>query len=180
VLNSEWLGVPQARKRVIFVGVREDLNIDPVFPKPLPYNYTMKDALPWIAKVERLGGYEIVTNCYGERESRLLEIENKPFPTVMASQMVQIAETAPNKWAHAKDKYQRLVGEYVPDPVHNPFKRRYPTTAEMKQVCSYPDDFVLTGKDHQQWERLGRSVPPMMMCHIATAIKDNILCRIPK
>jgi len=177
LLNSEWLGVPQARRRIIFVGVREDLKMDPVFPKPLPYNYTMKDALPWIGKVERLGGYEIVTNCYGERESRLLEIENKPFPTVMASQMVQIAETHPDKWKHAIDKYERLVGPYKPDPIHNDFKRRYPTIAEMRQVCSFPDDFILTGKDHQQWERMGRSVPPMMMCHIASAIRDKILCQ---
>ncbi|HYK62644.1 MAG TPA: DNA cytosine methyltransferase [Bryobacteraceae bacterium] len=34
-LDAQWLGVPQARVRLIFVGVREDLDARPAFPKPL-------------------------------------------------------------------------------------------------------------------------------------------------
>lgn len=48
VLDASWLGVPQARQRLIFIGVREDLGMDPVHPGPLPYQYTVRDALPWI------------------------------------------------------------------------------------------------------------------------------------
>ncbi len=33
VLDAQWLGVPQQRQRTIFVGVREDLGLDPVHPK---------------------------------------------------------------------------------------------------------------------------------------------------
>ena len=33
------------RKRTIFIGVRNDLGIEPVHPKPLPYSYTIGDAL---------------------------------------------------------------------------------------------------------------------------------------
>ena len=50
VLDAQWLGVPQARQRTIFIGVREDLGKPPVFPKPLPYRYTLRDALPWIVR----------------------------------------------------------------------------------------------------------------------------------
>jgi DNA (cytosine-5)-methyltransferase 1 len=42
VLNAQWLGVPQARQRTIFIGVREDLGKEPVFPKPLPYRYSLR------------------------------------------------------------------------------------------------------------------------------------------
>lgn len=52
LLDAQWLGVPQARQRLIFVGVRDDLVRDgyrPVFPRPLPYNYTIRDALPNLA-----------------------------------------------------------------------------------------------------------------------------------
>jgi DNA (cytosine-5)-methyltransferase 1 len=48
MLDASWLGVPQHRKRMIFMGVREDLSAGPVFPVPLPYQYTVRDALPWI------------------------------------------------------------------------------------------------------------------------------------
>lgn len=45
LLNAAWLGVPQGRQRLIFVGVREDQPFDPVHPKPLPYQYTVREAL---------------------------------------------------------------------------------------------------------------------------------------
>ena len=57
VLDAQWLGVPQARKRVIFMGVREDLGLDPVFPKPLPYYYSVRDALPWVKSQMRDHGF---------------------------------------------------------------------------------------------------------------------------
>jgi len=51
VLDAQWLGVPQTRQRVIFIGIRKDLNGNPVFPKPFPYRYSVRDALPEIGKV---------------------------------------------------------------------------------------------------------------------------------
>lgn len=51
VLDAQWLGVPQARQRLIFVGVRDDLGLEPVHPKPLPYNYTIRDVLPRIGRI---------------------------------------------------------------------------------------------------------------------------------
>ena len=33
VLDASWLGAPQARERVVIVGVREDLGADPPFPR---------------------------------------------------------------------------------------------------------------------------------------------------
>lgn len=57
LLDASWLGVPQARQRIIFVGVRDDLGAAPVFPRPLPYYYTVRDALPWITAQARGGTF---------------------------------------------------------------------------------------------------------------------------
>jgi DNA (cytosine-5)-methyltransferase 1 len=57
LLDASWLGVPQARQRLIFVGVREDLGVDPVHPVPLPYQYSVQDVLPWIAAQGDNGGF---------------------------------------------------------------------------------------------------------------------------
>lgn len=48
VLDAKWLGIPQSRGRVFFVGFRRDLGIDPAraFPSPVPYQYTLRDVLP--------------------------------------------------------------------------------------------------------------------------------------
>lgn len=43
---------------------------------------------------------------------------------------------------------------------------------------SVPDDFILTGEDHKQVERLGRMVPPVMMKNISGTIAREILCKI--
>ena len=53
--------------------------------------------------------------------------------------------------------------------------QRKMTIAEVKRLCSFPDDFVLCGSYAQQWERLGNSVPPLMMRAIAEVVRDEVL-----
>jgi DNA (cytosine-5)-methyltransferase 1 len=59
--------------------------------------------------------------------------------------------------------------------VTHPTERRKFAIAELKRLCGFPDDFILTGSYAQQWERLGRAVPPVMMSHVAATIRDRIL-----
>lgn len=60
VLDSQWLGVPQARRRMIIVGMRTDQDVDPstTYPRPLPYRYSIRDALPWVSAVTTRRGIE--------------------------------------------------------------------------------------------------------------------------
>ena len=53
-------------------------------------------------------------------------------------------------------------------------KRKF-TIAELKRICAFPDDFVLTGTYAQQWERLGNAVPPLMMRAVAEVVRDALL-----
>ena len=80
LLNAKWLGVAQARKRVIIMGVRNDLDAVPVYPKPLQYSYSIKDACPWIT------GGGLMKGSYGAI-SRTFATWSSSFPsrTVMAS-----------------------------------------------------------------------------------------------
>ncbi|MGW2213258.1 DNA cytosine methyltransferase [Streptomyces sp. NPDC001781] len=75
VLDASWLGVPQARQRLILVGVRDDLGMDPAHPAPLPYQYTVRDALPWILAQGDNGGF-------GEGAMRAAD---QPSPTIGAT-----------------------------------------------------------------------------------------------
>ena len=60
--------------------------------------------------------------------------------------------------------------------VHPVEKRKF-TIAEVKRICAFPDDFILCGSYAQQWERMGNSVPPVMMRAIAETIRDEILIK---
>jgi site-specific DNA-cytosine methylase len=55
--------------------------------------------------------------------------------------------------------------------VTHPYERRKFSIAELRRICGFPDDFILTGTYSQQWERLGRAVPPPMMRAIAEALE---------
>lgn len=201
VLDAQWLGVPQMRQRTIFVGVREDLGLDPVHPKPLPYQYSVRDALPWIVKaVHDTGGSS------PNRWAANVPIEDRPSPAItngiggMNSCHFKVeAETDISRYDLLPPSRQKAgafnLSEVQPDrpcgtvttaspgndlavPIAGRTEKRKFTIAELKRICAFPDDFILCGKYAQQWERLGNSVPPAMMKHIAETIRDQILRKV--
>lgn len=73
LLDASRLGVPQRRVRLIFVGVRDDLGLEPRFPRPLPYTYSLRDALPYVTRVR-------VTR----KDQCVYVPASAPSPTIMA------------------------------------------------------------------------------------------------
>jgi site-specific DNA-cytosine methylase len=61
----------------------------------------------------------------------------------------------------------------IAGPTHFVEPRKF-TLGELRRICSFPDDFQLTGTYEQRWERLGRAVPPVMMKHIATSVATTL------
>ena len=245
LLDAQWLGVPQARQRLIFVGVRDDLQIDPVHPTPLPYRYSIRDALPWITRVDHDTSGLWSTGNVTDRPSPTITVGvnsvnsnhfkvvgaggNGPFGTAKWQTLDEPARTigaqpvTGNGRAGAGDlllqavepeadisrfaigeqwdkigpggqseKYFQLVRPDADGPsptitaaggtsslasVTHPTQKRKFSIAELRRICGFPDDFVLTGSYAQQWERLGRAVPPVMMSYIAATVRDQILAR---
>lgn len=292
VLNAANFGVPQSRNRCIFVGVRKDILLPPAYPKALGYQYTVRDAIPWITRVYN-GKTSTVdaaespactilasdgsrpTSSFdqglGYVDARVIhdtggqfgqgDITDKPCVTIMAGHSANVhlqvvknvsqeladnpklrrpasgtggygkgsihvepdepspaimagglggsgpaqydveAETAIARFAigpewdklqpgEQSEKYFSLVKPHLERPcptitalggqggiagvVHPTEKRKF-TIAELRRICGFPDDFVLTGTYQKQWERLGRAVPPVMMSHVAGAVRDQIL-----
>lgn len=172
VLDAQWLGVPQRRQRVIFVGVRNDLGLDPAFPCPLPYRYSVRDALPWLdgggprnhflvekeTDISRFAiGAEYDRLNPGQQSDRYFNLfrasASEPSPTVLSSSGFYESAAA----------------------VMHPTEKRRFSIAELKRICGAPDDVVLTGSFANQWERLGNSVPPVMAMWMATALRDRVL-----
>lgn len=172
VLDAQWLGVPQGRQRTIFVGTRNDLRIDPVHPKPLPYRFTIRNAI-FDAPLKN----RIEPESSMERHATGREWDRMGGPGTQS------------------DKYFQLVRPSLDEPcptvtaaggnaglasVCHPLEKRKFSIAELKRLCGFPDDFSLTGTYAQQWERCGRAVPPVMMSHIAGAVRDEILRKLGK
>lgn len=287
VLDAQWLGVPQQRQRVIFLGVRNDLGVEPSFPAPWPYRYSVRDAIPWIcAATHDTGGFtsakeitdrpcptvtagpndardgsgphyhfkvEIAGNKnapHGRKNKRYgvedpaptvmsrrvnLDVEQQdmrpgvllqgeqvdwknegkpidveaPSPTIAAGvasrreprqftvqvgandgfgketwqgpdQPAKTIGTTPNAGNGRVGAGELMITEtgeameFGPKAEH-PVERRKFSIAELKRICAFPDDVKLIGTYAQQWERLGNSVPPLMMRAVAEVVRDRVL-----
>lgn len=263
LLDAQWLGVPQSRQRIIFIGVRNDLQLDPVFPAPLPYRYGIADALPELVGAQLARDFNRSADACGPLSP------DKPHPTITATEnpfrvrpqvirdsggahaagAVNLNGPAPTIPADRPATFQvrqsleldtggtRLHGPiqpelpvptittqganhfkvrarfvarqgfaagsiyqpdepspivtaggiagshrhavYVEDPA-NQFQARQLTIPEVMRLCSFPDDYQLKGSFNQQWERMGNSVPPVMMQQIAATLRDQVFARISR
>ena len=218
LLDARWLGVPQVRQRIIFVGVREDVvdrrgrPVEPAHPLPLPYQYTVRDAIPWVRKIPETTMFaskdemrsadapQATMLATSSANRRYVEAE-ETFPGPLPLPDEDLAALSISKYAigaewdkidpgQSSDKYFNLTKPHGDQPaptctalsgvmsaagIVHPVHRRKLSIGELKRLCSFPDDFVLTGSYEQQWERCGRAVPPVMMKHIAEAVRDEIL-----
>lgn len=169
LLDAQWLGVPQMRQRLIFIGVRSDLGIEPSFPKPLAYQYSVRDALGNDLRVIPIeADTDITRYAIGEAWDEFKYGDSPRYRN--------LKKPHPDKPCNAITAPAGMISAAT--TVHPIEKRRF-SIAELKRICAFPDDFKLIGTYAQQWERLGRAVPPVMMSHIAATIRDEILCKIP-
>lgn len=158
LLNSAWLGVPQSRERIIFMGVRKDvahalgLRGSAAVPtvQACPSMAFLADALPHIVR-------------YKSTEKDLIKYKpaiNGPMPTITAADAIAY-ETA--RFSSAG---------FVED---NQGRRRKLTIDELKVVSGLPHDYVLKGTFEQQWERMGRICVPAMTQAASRAFIEHIL-----
>ncbi len=207
LLDAQWLGVPQHRQRIIFVGVCDDLDAEPRHPEPLPYRYTVAEACPWIVRQAWSKGQ--FSKDKGERVGKMRDTRKNPSPTIGAGpssgdglfppsrvEAVSIEgyeigkEAAKLGPGEQSRRYFNLVRAPLDAPcptitqvggvasiasVVHPTEMRKLSIEELKRICAFPDDFLLTGSYAQQWERLGRAVPPIMMRAVARVVRDVLL-----
>jgi DNA (cytosine-5)-methyltransferase 1 len=171
-LEAQWLGVPQTRGRLIFVGVREDIGSTPVFPKPGAWQYSIRDACPWVASPKVAPRIEPEASMSGYavgREWRRLSVGES------SERYFSLVRSDPDKPCGT---ITQSGGNGHSASVAHPYECRKFSIAELRRLCGFPDDFRLPGTYAQQYERLGRAVPPPMMRAIAESIREGILCKL--
>ena len=181
VLDSSHYGVPQTRKRVIFIAVREDvteavgltfMNIAGIFPDKFSEAITCGDAFSDLK--------------YDEEEIKMLtEKFSKGSDFETASKMPKDPDKVLTGCDyHPKGHHfnMKRISRHKPAPtitasggcIHWSEMRKL-ALCESQRAMSLPDDFKLTGKWEQRSERMGRMVPPLMMKAIADSVYENVL-----
>lgn len=167
-IDSSLLGVPQKRERIFFIGFREDLNILPDFPRPLGGKIvSVREALTG------KGPRKLAVKQRGEVDD---EEFNQSIPPSMVKMLAQLksgmsgSDITGGGWFSLRRLFwdkpcytvQASHGAAAASSVIHPDENRRLTIPELRRMCAFPDDFILTGDYKERFERLGRSVPPFV------------------
>ncbi|MVM36069.1 DNA (cytosine-5-)-methyltransferase [Spirosoma sp. HMF4905] len=172
LMNAANYGVPQARERVIFQGVRSDLNLEPVYPGSVGKIVTAAQALKGVIidTTEDVSLSEIYRTYY-----------SRTFPGEgMDKGSMRVGDGY--KWfsckrLHAHKPAFTLTAHVGSDLTHWSEPRNL-YIGELKRLQSFPDNYILTGSRSRQAEGIGRSVPPKMMEAIGRSIATQILDKV--
>jgi DNA (cytosine-5)-methyltransferase 1 len=170
LMNAMYYNVPQSRERLIFIGIRKDIKIDVCFPEAQNRIITVKEALRDVKNTEIKYLTGQIKNLYKNinvgkgLEEYWEKINGK-------RSYFNIKKLHPNKPSNTITKMFKTGCAGI---LHWE-QERFITIEEAKRICSFPDDYVLTGKFEDKWARLGNAVMPNMMKAIAENIKINIL-----
>jgi len=165
LLNAMYYNVPQNRQRLFFIGIRKDLNKEPIFPKPNYNVITVKEALKNV-KFEEVPELTKSVKLYVNKMKQgqsLSDVNGKGYQTIR----IYYHKPCPTL---AKLKAAIGFGMLI-----HPTENRVLSIAEMKRLSSFPDDFIFSGKWIDAKQRIGNAVMPNQMKAIAEILKKEIL-----
>lgn len=173
LIDAKWLGVPQSRSRIVFVGVRNDLETEPKFPTPMERVVSLDQACPWLVHAD-IETPTIEPEAWLPESSTPFREWHDPSGKLRRGSFYsrRLSLRKPSCCILASDGTSGLRSAAL-----LPHEPRRLSIAELRRVCSFPDDYVLLGSYQQQWARLGNSVPPLMTKAIAETIRRDVLCR---
>jgi len=164
LLNAKYYEVPQSRERIFFIGFRKDLkNIPTAIHIPTHKEITFRQAVRGLKNSPeelKIAGLHI-----DAVKSKMLHMMKE------GQQSSQIDPTGYG-WNSIRLSYDKPAPTITGQAhlLYHPLEHRKLTTAELKRLCSFPDDFKFLNTLEAR-TRLGNSVPPNLIFHIAEALK---------
>jgi DNA (cytosine-5)-methyltransferase 1 len=173
LLNAKYFHVPQSRERMIFIGVRDDLGIEPSHPRAESGEIACR--LCYAGDGEQLEGESL------ERWKHIPQGGN----------WQDLPKSLVNGKAKFSNFHRRLHGE---KPSYTIGKEEHFSSGrfyhwgepkrvgdlELKRIGSFPDNYTFPVGGDKLHNRIGNSVPPLFMEAIARHIKHNILNITPE
>lgn len=173
VVNSAEYGVPQKRERVIFVGIRKDLNKVYTFPE-ITHGKNTKNPFNTVGDViKSLGNIEHTYVRYSEERlkyMKLIPLGGGNWRDLDES-VVEKAMGGAYKSGGGKTGYFRRVKANEPSPtlltspiqkstnIGHPYEDRPLSIEEYMAIQGFPKGYKLNGTINDQYTQIGNAVP---------------------
>jgi DNA (cytosine-5)-methyltransferase 1 len=169
LLNAMYFHVPQSRQRMIFIGVRDDLGIEPSHPGAESMPVTVREAfnncpeyqISWPDYSTSVGKC-----CKGMKQGQSADKFWKPN---WGFQLIRLRQ---NAQCPTISKGGGATGF-----IH-PTESRKVSGAELRRLASFPDLYQFVGNRQNTQDRIGNSVPPLFMEAIARHVRREILDKV--
>ena len=166
VLSAQDYGVPQARQRVFMVGTRKDLGVSFHFPKPTHRPILFHEAVEGLKpsggvlkpKGQALEMAGLLRE--GEDGGKLRKRYGAKFRDFSLKRLHRY-KVAPTICKTIRPGQCGLL---------HPTETRFLSTAELRRLASFPDDYQFIGSLEEQWARIGNCVPPKLMEAVASSV----------
>lgn len=172
VLNAADFGVPQARRRLFVIGLRDG---EPALPNPSADSsqVTVREALAGLD-----GGYDSAWNHLPPRHApHVIErwSELGPGETDPNYRRARLDPDKPATTIRAGGGYgprgDHLAGFHP--PIH-PFEPRQLTVREAARIQTFPDEWIFCGSKTAQGRQVGNAVPVKLAEAVAFAVVDAL------
>lgn len=202
VLYAPNYGVPQIRKRVVFVGVKDGLGeFKYPLPRIKPDEYvTCEEAISDLPTLENDYDYSLdtireyltaPTSKYQKDMRKNSKDVKNHFPIKHAQKTIDNIAKIPDGGNYKdlppeeskKFKYHESLTRYCSKKpsltidtghrTHFHYKyNRIPSVRENARLQSFPDDFIFYGSKQQQYKQVGNAVPPLLGKAVAEQVKE--------
>lgn len=197
ILNSSEYGVPQARRRVIFVGVqkgyfdfntlhkRDEITCEMALSDLPPLETELgnekmeyaSEPLNDYQEIMRKGSKEVLNHIAAKHSDHVKHIISLVPDGGNYKDLPEEYRTTRNfhvAWTRFRsDRPAPTIDTGHRHHFHYKYNR-VPTVRECARLQSFPDTFVFTGNKTQQFLQVGNAVPPILAQTIAEALKNNL------
>jgi DNA (cytosine-5)-methyltransferase 1 len=164
LLNAMYFHVPQSRERIIFIGVRDDLGIEPTHPRAEGRPVIVREAIAGCSAVLEAPSWRPFNlNLWNRQRPGDNGINGKYF------NHVRMDFNKPSPTIPKSTVFGGFAGLY-----HCTIPRSL-NLGELRRIGSYPDEFQFRGNYESGLNRIGNSVPPLFMEAIARHIRQEML-----